>query len=520
MVADSGAARRVMHVVPPNGGGVDRFVRDLCRHRPADWIVHAGDAQCVVEWPAREIFLPLPAATLADLAFGGALGRPQAVHAHGTMGPVRRLCETLCAATRAPCVLTLHDINFADPAAAPFEAAQRLRFAHAAAARTAPSGYIEALALQALGPGAPCRRVENGVDAWPGLDAAARAADADAHDAAGSEVGTPAQADDDAPSDCAVAVIGAIGEHKGLSALLAVAAALPPGLRVVVLGYTAEQLMPGWVVPGRVWMHGAFQPAELPALVTRYGARIAFFPPGMPESYCYALSDAWLAGLPAAVPDQGALGERVRRHGGGHLYPPRLPALALAAWLAERLAAGSTPPATAALASVQHKVRAMNAIYQDSGGDAADDLPADEATLRALAQPHLDTQFFRKELLNLQGRLEALAHAHDQRGERIAQLEAQAVQASQQAARLQHEADAARQAFEALQSQHDTARAAHDALAQAHAELQADHLALQAAYEALQRRHGALTAWLARPLRWLPAPLRERVLRAGRRRLD
>jgi glycosyltransferase involved in cell wall biosynthesis len=520
MVADSGTTRRVLHVVPPNGGGVDRFVRDLCRARPADWIVHAGDAQCVVEWPAREIFLPLPAATLADLAFGGALGRPQAVHAHGTVGAVRQLCETLCAAMRAPCVLTLHDINFADPAATPFEAAQRLRFARAAVARTAPSGYIEALALQALGPGAPSRRVENGVDAWPGLDAAARATDADTHDAAGSEAGSLARADDKPPGKCAVAVIGAIGEHKGLSALLEVAAALPAGLRVVVLGYTAEQLLPGWVLPGRVWMHGAFQPAELPALVARYGVRIAFFPPGMPESYCYALSDAWLAGLAAAVPDQGALAERVRRHGGGRCYDPRLPAPALAAWLAERVTSAGTPAAAAEMASVQHMVRAMNAIYQDCGGDAADDAAADEATLRVLAQPHLDTQFFRKELLNLQGRLEALAHAHEHRGERIAQLEAQAVQTSQQAARLQHEADAARQAFEALRAQHDTARAAHDELAQAHAALQAEQLTLQAAHEALQRRHGALTAWLARPLRWLPAPLRERVLRAGRRRLD
>src|SRR5690606_35922620 len=106
-----------------------RFVRDLCRHRPADWILHACEAQCVVEWPARGVFLPLPMGTLTDLAFAGALGRPLAVHAHGTVDEVRRPCDLLRAATGAPCVLTLHDIGFADPAAPAFERSQRLRFA-------------------------------------------------------------------------------------------------------------------------------------------------------------------------------------------------------------------------------------------------------------------------------------------------------------------------------------------------------------------------------------------------------
>ena len=47
------ALSRVLHLVPPNGGGVDRFVRDLCAHRPADWILHVSDDQCVVECAQR-----------------------------------------------------------------------------------------------------------------------------------------------------------------------------------------------------------------------------------------------------------------------------------------------------------------------------------------------------------------------------------------------------------------------------------------------------------------------------------
>lgn len=506
-----GAARRVVHVVPPNGGGVDRFVRDLCRHRTADWIVHAGQAQCVVEWPAREVFIPLPTVAMTDLAFGGVLGRPQAVHAHSTAGMVRQLSDTVRAATRSPCVLTLHDIGFADPAATAFERAQRRRFARAAAARTAPSRYIVELAGQALGADAPCLWVENGVDPWP---------------MQGGTPAAPTAPGDQAPGICAVAVIGAIGEHKGLSTLLEVAAGLPAGMRVVIIGYTAQQLMPGWAVPGRVWLHGAFEPAELPALVAHYGVKLAFFPPGMPESYCYALSDAWLAGLPVLVPDQGALTERVRRHGGGHLYPPQLPPSALAAWIAKRAASASPAgavPANHAMATVQQMVTAMNAIYQDAGGDAAD-TPADEAALRLLAQPHLDGQFFRKELLHLQGRLEAMTQAHDRQGERVAQLEAQGALADE---RHRREAGEWRQALDTLKAQNEAARAAHDALAQAHAALraqqdalQSEHQALQARHQVLQQRHGALTAWLARPLRLLPASLRERAMRLGRRWLD
>lgn len=295
------ALRRVLHVVPPNGGGVDRFVRDLCRQRPADWIVHASEDQCVLERPALNSFVPLATSRFIDLAFGGALGRPQAVHAHSTAGTVRRLTELLCAATRVPSVLTLHDIGFADAATPAFERTQRLRFAGAAAARTAPSNYIIDLARQVLGDAVRCHWVANGVDAWPRQSAE----------------GLPNQTHAAAPAgDMAIAVIGAIGEHKGLTALLELAACLPSDLRVVIIGYTAQQLLPGWVVPGRVWMHGVFEPAQLPSLVAQYGARVALFPPGMPESYSYALSDAWMAGLPAVVPDQGALAERVRWHGG------------------------------------------------------------------------------------------------------------------------------------------------------------------------------------------------------------
>lgn len=497
------AARDVWHVVPANGGGVDRFVRDLCHLRAADGILHVTETQHVLEWPAQQRFLALDAACLPDLASGGAMGRPAIVHAHSTAAPVRQFCQTLCAATGVPYVLTLHDIGFADPAASPFERSQRLRFASQAAARTAPSHYIAGLAIEAL-QGAPCRLVENGVDPWPAQTAMAA---------------TMAKPISQPAGRFAIAVIGAIGEHKGLEALLQLAAHLPPAVQVVIIGYTAQQLLPGWVQPGRVWMHGVFQPEELPGLVRRYGVQWALFPPGMPESYSYALSDAWQAGLPAIVPDHGALAERLRRHGGGRVYPIDTPPPALAALIAQWLseAAVQAPPAASgAFQPVQAMVDAMTAIYEQANGDAAAQAP-DQNALDSLAQQQLDTRFFRKELLNLQSRVEALVQQNQAGAERVLQLETAHGQASAEADRLREQFAAAQHSLGEMQARLAELNSGHAALATEHAALQARHRALQGQHDTLEQRHRNLTRRLSAPLRWLPAAWRERLIGLGRR---
>jgi glycosyltransferase involved in cell wall biosynthesis len=45
-----------------------------------------------------------------------------------------------------------------------------------------------------------------------------------------------------------------------------------------------------------------------------------------PETYSHTLTEAWAAGIPVIASDLGALGERVRAHGGGWLIDPRDPA--------------------------------------------------------------------------------------------------------------------------------------------------------------------------------------------------
>jgi len=226
-----------------------------------------------------------------------------------------------------------------------------------------------------------------------------------------------------------------------------------------------------------------------------------------------------MAGLPALAPDQGALAERIRRHGGGALYDPQLPLPALAERVAVHAAQARTEDAAAAargLVSVQDMVLAMNEIYRETTADATES-PADEPALRALAQQHLDTHFFRKELLRLQGELAALIDAQAHRAHRIADLEAQQAQAAQQAERQRAEVDGLRRSHEALQSALTSAQGAQGSLEQSNASSQAQLAALQAQYQGLQQRHAALTSRLAAPLRMLPRAWRDRLVALGRR---
>ena len=108
-----------------------------------------------------------------------------------------------------------------------------------------------------------------------------------------------------------VAVIGAIGPHKGSGILEACASdAKHRGLPVefVVVGYSDrdERLKDlGVTVTGR------YEEEDVFALLDGLGCHLAFFPSPWPETYCYSLSVAALAGLPPVVFDHGAPAERV-----------------------------------------------------------------------------------------------------------------------------------------------------------------------------------------------------------------
>ncbi|WP_188261086.1 glycosyltransferase [Azospirillum tabaci] len=122
-----------------------------------------------------------------------------------------------------------------------------------------------------------------------------------------------------------VCTIGAVGIQKGYEVLLACArdaAARDLPLEFVVVGFSEED--PPLFETGRIVVTGRFAEEEAVALVRAQQAHLAFLPSISPETWCYALSTAWRAGLEVAAFDLGALGERIRHDGGGHLLPPEL----------------------------------------------------------------------------------------------------------------------------------------------------------------------------------------------------
>ena len=123
-----------------------------------------------------------------------------------------------------------------------------------------------------------------------------------------------------------ICVVGAIGVEKGYDVLLGCAADARRrglGLEFVVCGVTEDdsRLMSA----GPVFVTGRYAPGEAVDLIRAQRAQLAFIPSIWPETWCFALSRAWQAGLPAVAFDLGAQAERIRATGRGHVLPFGLP---------------------------------------------------------------------------------------------------------------------------------------------------------------------------------------------------
>ena len=419
---DSAANRYVLHVVPANGGGVDRYVRDICAQRTRDCVLHVVAEQCVFEAVATHRFIPIELDRLLSAAVVQALGRPSLLHVHSTLAPVREVVAKLGAALDVDYVLTLHDIDFAGASAdlSAGEREARWIFVRNAGQRIVPGAFIAGMLSTTLGHEITWQLVENGVDT------------ANAGEEFAPELNPPAQFQ--------VAVVGALGPHKGLNFLRDVATSLPPEIRVVIVGYADGQLSPGWLQEDRLWVHGVFEPSELSGIVRRYGSRIALFPNRQPESYCYALSDAWCAGLPALGPASGAIGDRIAQTGAGWTFAPNSSVEAVATQILDCLnhadqRAPGVHYAVANLVSRKAMVDQLNLLYA-SAMKTLDTSPH-LRVLEATAATHLNGQFFRAELQKLSGdfafaqtqtananqALQALTREYDGRGAWIATLE-------------------------------------------------------------------------------------------------
>lgn len=116
----------------------------------------------------------------------------------------------------------------------------------------------------------------------------------------------------------AVAVIGAIGPHKGSELLLrcaeyAKARELP--ITFFIIGYTnIDDMFSGL---DNVVITGKYKPADLQELIDACGCTIALFLSIWPETYSYTLSEALELGLTPVAFDLGAFRERIETVGRG-----------------------------------------------------------------------------------------------------------------------------------------------------------------------------------------------------------
>jgi GT2 family glycosyltransferase/glycosyltransferase involved in cell wall biosynthesis len=135
----------------------------------------------------------------------------------------------------------------------------------------------------------------------------------------------------DGAQPCRVVTVGAIGIEKGFDVLLdcardAAARDLP--LEFVVVGHTIDDAR--LIDTGRIFVTGEFAADDAPALIRAQRPSLGLLPSVWPETWCFALSDLWRAGLHVAAFDLGAQAERIRASGGrGVLLPLGLPTPAI-----------------------------------------------------------------------------------------------------------------------------------------------------------------------------------------------
>lgn len=140
----------------------------------------------------------------------------------------------------------------------------------------------------------------------------------------------PWEADDDLPpvvvaapgAKLRVVVVGAIGIEKGFEVLLSCvrdAAVRALALEFVVVGYTSDDAR--LMGAGPVFVTGEYKESEAAALTRAQSGHVALIPSVFPETWCFALTRAWQAGLSAVVFDLGAQAERVRATGRGWVLP-------------------------------------------------------------------------------------------------------------------------------------------------------------------------------------------------------
>lgn len=415
----------VLHITSLPGGGVDRHVRDLARQsRRRHLVWHTADSADVIEIALENRFLPLERdAVERDPAALGNWLRNEGVgvvHAHSVNRAVRARASWAAGALGAASIVTLHDILFlrregfepqASRAADAGWLAETAAFLREAAAVVAPSEYVAGLARENIA-GLQVSVIANGIEP-------------------GRERTRAARPEFAAQGPCrVVAVVGAIGPHKGSDLIVQIEPLLHGSdIVIVVVGYLDRQIVPGWL-GDHLFVHGAYDEGDVAALLRAYGAELALFPNAVPESFSYALSEVWSAGLAALVAPEGALAERVSRHGGGWLLPERFDAASVACAVRRLMSeAGARDlarvkshlalPDAARVPTLDAMTRSLDALYAQFGISPGP-VDAGSAQVQHLLATNLDGALFRRELMRV---ADELAHTQTDARAWIAKLE-------------------------------------------------------------------------------------------------
>ncbi len=169
----------------------------------------------------------------------------------------------------------------------------------------------------------------------------------------------------------AIAYAGSVKQHKGAHLLPDIIRRFA-GREVEwhVFGGGDEELLRAIREAPGVRVHGYYRSGVLPSLLTRHRVGLVLLPSIWPESYGLTLSEAWMAGAPAAAFDLGALAERIRRDGGGWLAPLESGAAGMAEIIERWLSGGLTAVVPRSVPSPVEVARAHVELYRRIGVNA------------------------------------------------------------------------------------------------------------------------------------------------------
>jgi GT2 family glycosyltransferase/glycosyltransferase involved in cell wall biosynthesis len=123
-----------------------------------------------------------------------------------------------------------------------------------------------------------------------------------------------------------IVIVGGIGPAKGYDVLLDCARdAIRRRLHLefFVAGPSASDAE--LLDTGRIFITGPYQEGDAPSLIRSLDADLAFLPSIWPETWCFALSEAWRAGLYTIAFDLGAQAARIKATNRGAVLPLGLP---------------------------------------------------------------------------------------------------------------------------------------------------------------------------------------------------